>query len=361
MSGQITGQTTGRMTGGRGGGKRWGSISRLVLLGAIWGSSFLWIKIALRGFSPIEVALVRVTLGALVLLAFTRARRVPLPRGIGTWGHLTAAAFFQNALPYALFAFGEQHVDSSVAGVVNATTPLWTMLLAVLVGTGTRLGAAQVFGLFLGFGGVLLILAPWQSGGAFGTGAALIVVAAFSYAVSYMYIDRFVAGRGLDPVAMCGAQLAAAAAMLAVVLPFSGVFGSSGGIAVTPRADAFAAVAVLGVLGTGVAVWLNYRLLVDDGPAVASTVTYLMPPVSVLLGALALDEPFGARMAVGIAIVLGGIALTRRRGEAAAAAGDENAASAAEAAGAAVPAPTPEAADWSEGAPVVSGVVRRHA
>lgn len=290
-----------------GGTLRWGSLVRVGLLAAIWGSSFLWIKLALRGFPPIEVALFRVALGTAVLLALTRVRGTGLPRGLGTWGHLAVAAFFNNALPYALFAFGEETVDSSVAGVINATTPLWTMLLAVLVGSGKRLSVAQVFGLFLGFAGVLLILAPWQAEGAFGPGAAMIMVAAFSYAISYLYLDRFLAGRGLDPVALCGSQLAAATAMLAVVLPFTG------DMAIDARFDSFAAIAVLGILGTGVAIHLNYRLLLDDGPAVASTMIYLLPVVSVLLGALALGEPFGARMAFGIAVVLGGIALSRRQ------------------------------------------------
>ncbi|MEU8138853.1 DMT family transporter [Streptodolium elevatio] len=290
-----------------GGTLRWGSLARVALLAAIWGSSFLWIKLALRGFSPVEVALVRVGLGAAVLLALSRVRGIGLPRGLGTWGHLTVAAFFNNALPYALFAFGEETVDSSVAGVINATTPLWTLLLAVVVGSGKRLSPAQVAGLFLGFAGVLLILAPWQAKGAFGPGAAMIMIAAFSYAISYLYLDRFLAARGLDPVVLCGAQLAAATAMLAAVLPFTG------DLAVDVRFDAFAAIAVLGILGTGVAIFLNYRLLLDDGPAVASSVIYLLPPVSVLLGALALGEPFGIRMALGIAIVLGGIALSRRK------------------------------------------------
>lgn len=284
-----------------------GSLARVALLAAIWGSSFLWIKLALRGFSPVEVALVRVALGAAVLLALSRVRGIGLPRGLGTWGHLTVAAFFNNALPYALFAFGEETVDSSVAGVINATTPLWTLLLAVLVGSGKRLSAAQVAGLFLGFAGVLLILAPWGAKGAFGPGAAMIMIAAFCYAISYLYLDRFLAARGLDPVVLCGSQLAAATAMLAAVLPFTG------DLAVDVRFDAFAAIAVLGILGTGVAIFLNYRLLLDDGPAVASSVIYLLPPVSVLLGALALGEPFGIRMALGIAIVLAGIALSRRK------------------------------------------------
>ncbi|MDI2126526.1 DMT family transporter [Yinghuangia seranimata] len=290
-----------------GGAARWGSLGRVALLAAVWGSSFLWIKLALRGFSPVEVALVRVALGAAVLLAIAGMRGARMPRGLRTWTHLTVAAFFNNALPYALFAFGEQSVDSNIAGVINATTPLWTLLLAVLVGSGVRLSVGQVAGLFLGFAGVLVILAPWRSAGAFGAGAAVITVAAFCYAVSYLYIERYLSGRGLDPIAMCGTQLLAATGLLALVLPFTG------DVSVDPRPDALAAVAVLGMIGTGIAIALNFRLIVDDGAAVASSVTYLLPPVSALLGAVVLGEPFGLRMTAGIAVVLAGIALSRRK------------------------------------------------
>lgn len=300
---------TGHLHGTHGTGVRWAGLVRLALVAGIWGSSFLWIKIALRGFTPLEVALIRIALGAAVLVAIARIRHIGMPRGRRTWFHLTIAGFFQNALPYALFAFGEETVDSTVAGVINATTPLWTLLLALMLGSTKRLAPAQVLGLFLGFAGVVVILAPWHSAGAFGTGAALIMLAAFSYAVSYLYLDRHLSGSGIDPIALTGAQLTTAAALLTVALPFSG------DLTVDPRPDAFGAIAVLGVLGTGYALVLNYRMIVEDGAAVASSVTYLLPPVSVLLGALVLGEEFGVRMALGIAVVLGGIALTRRTGK----------------------------------------------
>jgi len=108
-------------------------LSRLAALALLWGSNFLWIKLALRGFAPAQLVFVRLALGALVLTVFLRARGDHLPRGRAVWAHLTLAAIFACVVPYLLFAYGEQRVDSSIAGLLNATTPLWTALIAMLL------------------------------------------------------------------------------------------------------------------------------------------------------------------------------------------------------------------------------------
>ena len=108
-------------------------LPRLALLAPIWGSSFLWIKLADRGFPPVEVTFARLALGAGVLLPVVLARREEVPRSARIWGQIAVAALFANAIPYLLFAVAEQSVDSSTAGIINATTPLWTVLLALAV------------------------------------------------------------------------------------------------------------------------------------------------------------------------------------------------------------------------------------
>src|SRR5690242_12783229 len=135
---------------------------RMGLLALLWGSGFLWIKLALTGLSPIGITVTRCGLGAATLLVLALAGRQRLPRDRRTWGHLTVAAFFCNALPFALFSIGEQTVDSGLAGVLNATTPLWSVLIGLAVGTDRGLGPVRFGGLLLGFGGVLLIFAPWH-------------------------------------------------------------------------------------------------------------------------------------------------------------------------------------------------------
>ena len=111
------------------------ALPRIGLLALIWGSAFLWIKLADRGFSAVEVTLARLALGAAVLFAIVRVRREAIPRSGPLWMHIAVAALFANAMPYLLFAVAEQTVDSSTAGIINATTPLWTVVLALPCGS----------------------------------------------------------------------------------------------------------------------------------------------------------------------------------------------------------------------------------
>jgi drug/metabolite transporter (DMT)-like permease len=283
-----------------------GTIARLILLALLWGSSFLWIAIALRGFSPVQIVLVRLTLGALVLVAIVYTRGLRLPNSGVVWLHLTVAALFANAIPYTLFAIGEQHVSSSVAGVLNATTPLWTLVIAFATGHERRISTPKLIGFILGLAGTLLIFSPWESGSQIASvGGLACLGASASYGISYVYMDRFLAHRGIPPLVLSAGQLIAAAIELAIVLPFAGLQ------AVHWRWDALAALAVLGALGTGIAYILNYRLITDEGTT-ASVVTYLLPIVAVILGASILGDNITAQIVGGMLIVLIGVAITRR-------------------------------------------------
>jgi drug/metabolite transporter (DMT)-like permease len=130
---------------------------RIALLVLIWGSAFLWIKLADRGFSPVEVTFARLALGAAVLFAVMLARRQPILRSVTLWVHIAVAALFGNAIPYLLFAVAEQAVNTSTAGIISATTPLWTLVLALAVRHQKAVTAWQGAGLIIGFGGGLLI------------------------------------------------------------------------------------------------------------------------------------------------------------------------------------------------------------
>ena len=203
------------------------ALPRIALLALIWGSAFLWIKLADRGFSAVEVTLARLALGAAVLFAIVRVRREAVPRSGRLWAHIAVAALFANAVPYLLFAVAEQTVDSSTAGIINATTPLWTVVLALAVRHQKSVTGWQAAGLIVGFAGAVLIFTPWHTaGGLFSAGGLECLAASVSYAVSYIYMDRFLARRGIGPVVLSACQLAAAAVMLAIAL------------AVTGRADA---------------------------------------------------------------------------------------------------------------------------
>ena len=230
-----------------------------------------------------------------------------VPRDLRLWAHIAVAALFGNAVPYLLFAVAEQSVNSSTAGIINATTPLWTVVLALAVRHQKTVTAWQAAGLAVGFAGGLLIFSPWSAaGGLTSAGALECLAASVSYAVSYIYMDRFLARRGIGAVTLSACQLLAASVMLAVALAVTG--------ARAPQftAESVAAIAVLGILGTGIAYVLNYQIITSEGATIASTVTYLLPVIAIVLGVLVLSESVTALTLAGIALVLAGVALTRR-------------------------------------------------
>ncbi|MFV0126379.1 DMT family transporter [Streptomyces sp. HMX112] len=277
-------------------------------LALLWGSAFLWIKLALNsGLTPLQIAFVRSALGAAVLLVLARGARQRLPRDRGTWGRLAVAAFFCNALPFLLFGIGEQTVDSGLAGVLHATTPLWSVLIGTAIGTEHAIRPVRLGGLLLGFTGTLVIFAPWQTTGLLSAGALVLLGASASYAVGFAYMGSRLTGRGTAPLALSAAQLVAATGLAAPAVLADGV------VPVDLDLRAVLAVTVLGVFSTGFTFYLSYRLIADEGATSAATVGYLLPVVSVGLGAIVLDEALGPRVIAGAAVVLIGVAATRWR------------------------------------------------
>jgi len=236
-----------------------------------------------------------------------RARAESAPTDRRFIGHITVAALVGNVVPYLLFAIGEQTVDSALAGVLNATTPLWTVLVAVLAGQERNLTSTRVVGLAVGFVGALVIFQPWTLDGGDNLGGQLAcLAAAASYGVSYVYIARFLTPRRLSPFVLAYGQMIAATVLL---VPAALVAGRQ---SIEVDASVLAALAMLGFVGTGLAYVINYIIIARDGATVASTVTYLLPVVAVVLGAVVLDEAITVAMLVGTTIVLVGVALARR-------------------------------------------------
>ena len=287
--------------------RSWSSWVRFVILALVWGSSFLWIKIALGALSPLQLTLARLALGAVTLLVLCLATRTRLPRDRRTWLRIGLPAVVGNVVPFTLFGVGEQTVSSGVAGVLNATTPLWALLIALVIRTERRPGWLRLTGLLTGFAGTLVIFAPWQETGLGSWGALACLIAALCYAISYTYIGRYLVGT-ITPITMSGMQLSLATGVTALGLPLGGL----GAIHLT-GAMPLIAVAILGICGTGIAFALNNRLIADEGATTAASVGYLLPVVSVGLGALALHEPLSGRVVIGMAVVLVGIALSRRK------------------------------------------------
>ncbi|MGC1211793.1 MAG: DMT family transporter [Micromonospora sp.] len=279
---------------------------RVGVLALLWGSTFLWIELALDALTPVQVTLSRCVLGAAALLVACLGSGRRLPRSGAIWGRLVVAAFFCNALPFAMFSFGQQTIDSGVAGVLNATTPLWSLLIGVLLRSERGLRPVRLAGLLLGFAGVVVIFAPWRTTGPVGWGALAIVAAASSYAVGFAYLDRNLVGTGIPTISLSAAQLIAATGLTALTLPAGGLAP----IEIGPKA--LIAVVILGVVATGITFHLTYRIITAEGATNAATVGYLLPVVSVALGAVVLDEEVSLRTATGMVVVLIGVGLTRR-------------------------------------------------
>ncbi|MGW0792298.1 DMT family transporter [Streptomyces sp. NPDC002911] len=290
---------------------------RVAVLALLWGSTFLWIELALRGLSPLQVTLARCVLGALVLTVFCYATGQRLPQGRDLWRHIVIAGFFCNALPFALFSLGQQTVDSGLAGVLNATTPLWSIALGLALGSERELRPVRLAGLLLGFGGTVVIFAPWQTTGATGWGTLAILGAAASYAVAFTYMGRTLVGKGIPTISLSTAQLIAASGLTAVAMPIGGLESIDVGPTV------LIAAVVLSVFCTAITFHLTYRIINDEGATSAAVVGYLLPVVSVLLGAVVLGENLSVRVVLGMAVVLVGVGMTRRNKGAAASANEE--------------------------------------
>lgn len=283
-----------------------GLIAALALL---WGSGFFWIRLSLDGFSPVQLTFARLALGALVLAVVVGVRRLQRPRGRVVWLHLTVAALISNAVPYGLFAYAEQSVPSSLAGSLNATTPLLTAVIAYFAGSDRPMDARRITGLLLGFAGAVVLLSPWDSDHT-GTTAGLIAClgAATSYGLSYVYQARYLTNRGLSPLVLAAGQLVAATALLAIPIPLAGLQPITWSLAPA------VALLILGVLGTGIAYVINFALISSEGATGAAVVTYLVPVTAATLGVLILSEPWPWLSFVGLAAILGGVFLVAGHG-----------------------------------------------
>jgi drug/metabolite transporter (DMT)-like permease len=283
------------------------SLLRLYLLAVLWGSGFLFVKLALSGLSPIQVVLGQLGFGAIVLLLALVVRRRSLPHAPRIWIYLAGMAVLANVAPYLLFSWSEQRISAGLAGVLSGTTPLLTLLLAYAFGVG-RLTVIRVIGLVVGLVGVMLLAAPWHDGARAVslTGVLAALGAAACYAGSYVYARRLLTNRETEPLVLAAAQLTVGACLIGVAIPWLGRQQ------VTLSGTVVLSVVALGVLSTGIAYVLNYRLIQDEGPTAASMTNYLTPVVAVVLGVLFVDERLSWNLVVGTAMVLLGVWIAER-------------------------------------------------
>ncbi|WP_327363346.1 DMT family transporter [Streptomyces sp. NBC_01296] len=281
---------------------------RFAVLSVVWGFSFLLIKVGTEAYAPFQVALGRVLFGALALLAVLAVRREPLPRGRRTWAHLAVSALLLNTAPFSLFSYAELSIPSGLAGICNATSPLWGMALSLVALSEDRPTRRRFAGLGLGFLGVLTVLGAWQGfSGIDAKGTALALLASLCYPIGWIYVRRTLASVPGSPVALTGAQLMLSALQL---LAISAAFTSTP--ASFPLWPTLSVIA-LGALGTGMALQMQYGLVAEVGPTTAQMVTYFIPVIATAAGVLLLGEQLHWNTPVGAAIVLAGAALTQTR------------------------------------------------
>lgn len=251
----------------------------------VWGASFLLIALSLQSFTAIGTAFLRGLLGAIALLVILGIKKQPLPKKPIMWFHLSVVALLLNSLPGFLFALGQQYVTSVMAGILNATTPVMTLIVIGLLFRSQSISINQGLGIVLGFFGVALV-----SGVILGfgdnepIGIVYLLLATFCYGLSFPYAKKYVMGQGLSNYTLATTQVVMSAVIL---LPFALVFGISHS---PPTTESLIGIAILGFVGTGVAYIWNYRNIELAGSAIASTVTYITPLVAVILGYLFLNE-----------------------------------------------------------------------
>jgi drug/metabolite transporter (DMT)-like permease len=275
------------------------NLLRLILLAAIWGGSFLFMRIAAPVLGPAVLIEYRVVFASLFLLAVALLMKKPLDLR-RNWEHYLILGFFNSALPFLLYAYAARTLSASVMAVLNATAPIWGALIGAMW-QRQMVSARVMLGLVMGTGGVALLVGFDHASSREGAGLAIAAAlfAAFNYGIASTYAKS---ARAVEPFANAHGSMWAATLL---VLPSLAFFPQPG----QPTAGIMGAALALGVLCSGVAYLLYYRLIRDVGPTSALTVTFLSPLFGILLGTLFLNEVVGWYTILGSAIVIVGTAL----------------------------------------------------
>ncbi|HSK94104.1 MAG TPA: DMT family transporter [Candidatus Angelobacter sp.] len=289
--------------------RAWLLPAAFLLLGAIWGSSFAWIKIAVEEIPPATLVAWRMTLGAAGMGILLLAWRLPLPRRLGELAPLAVMGAINAAIPIFLISWGEQYVDSGTAAVLNSLVPIFSLILAGLALKTEPVTMLRVIGLVLGFVGAALLAGrelELRTDASGLLGALAVVLAAVSYAAGASFAKHRI--RHAHRYVVAGGTLVFAAIyMWLLAIP------ADGGIIVPAEPSTLLAVAWLGILGSFVAYLLFFFLIEHLGATMASMVTYMFPVIGVGIGVLLLNELMDPRLAIGTALVVLGIVIVTLR------------------------------------------------
>lgn len=293
---------------------RW--LPAYLALALIWGCSFLFIEVGLESFTPMGVTFGRITIGLATVLLLSLLTRIRLPPR-WSWGPLFIASLLWVGIPWTLFPIAQTMVTSSLAGIINAVTPLMTLLAIMIAFREERPSRARIIGLFVGFLGILVVVGVWnlREDTSSLAGIGLLLIAVACYGIAFPFARRYLTGptarEPLHALSLATGLLVWGIIVTAPVIAITGV--NEAPIRLTPVLSVIA----LGALGSGIAYALNFFVTQNADATTASTVTYLTPLVAVIVGSLVLAEPLAWHQAVGGALVVLGAAtaqgLLRRR------------------------------------------------
>lgn len=277
----------------------------LLGLSVLWGGSFFFIDVAVRSIPPFTLVLCRVSLAAAALLLFLKLRGQPIGIDRSTLGAFLIMGLLNNAVPFSLLAWGQTQIGGGLASILNATTPIWGVIVAHFFTEDERITPLKMAGVLLGFAGVAAMLGPELLGEIGGSLLAQLacIAAALCYALAGVYGRRF-RRLGISPIHVSAGQLAAAALLL---LPLSVLVERPWQLAVPPP-EAWGSLLALALFSTTFAYVLYFRLIATAGATNALLVTFLVPVTAILLGALVLGEVLGARHFAGMALIGLGLA-----------------------------------------------------
>jgi drug/metabolite transporter (DMT)-like permease len=290
-----------------------GYAALLGTLALAWGSSYLFIKIGVETLPPLSLVFLRVLVGVAILLVVVAATRTPLPRDGRTIFHLGILGAVNIAIPFWLIGWAEQHIDSGLAGILQSTSPFFTLLIAAAFIHDEHVTRGRLAGIVIGFLGIILLSAENLAdlGTAGGTERVLaelaVVGSSLAYAIGNTYARRHL--RNARPLVLAAGQVGWAVILVGIL-----ALVVDGGVTVPAVPEAAVAVLWLGAIGTGFAYIVFFRLLTGWGPTRASLVAYLLPVVAVILGVVVLGESVDAFFLAGAALIVGGVWVVNRRG-----------------------------------------------
>src|SRR5215218_4819345 len=283
-------------------GRDWAILGTLAL---IWGGAFFFIGVAVRHVPPLTYVLLRLSIAAAAMWLFLRLKgqSVDLPRSV--WGSMLVLALLNNALPFALFGWSQTHIASGLASILNATTPIWGVVVAHFLTHDERMTPRKIAGVLLGFGGVAVMIGPslLASIGSSALAQLACVTASLSYALAAVWARRF-RRQGISPLSVTTGQLTAGAL---IMLPMSMLIDRPWTYALPPL-SAWAAIVALALFCTAFGYVLYFRLIATSGATNALLVTLLVPPVAILLGALFLNETLAPQDFIGLGLIALGLA-----------------------------------------------------